>query len=165
MWFQAERFINEVFQACLAIEKENGKFVAEQVITKLDLPPPADDKEAYWQKKTTTDALNILERAKLISGSIEPEFTPGLCLFKEVRYGHLSSIGNFLKKLPPVGVCTWVFIYRSKQRIIGVLGVLSFVKLANNAYIGAELISGWLELIAAIIILCIFYMLIRKIID
>ena len=47
MWFQAERFINEVFQVCSAIEKENGSFNADGVITKLGLPPPADDKEAY----------------------------------------------------------------------------------------------------------------------
>ena len=114
MWFQAERFINEVFQACLAIEKENGKFVAEQVIAKMDLPPPADGKEHYWQKKNTTDALNILEHAKLISGSIEPKFTLGLRLLIEVRYGHISGIGNFLKKVSTYW-CLHMGIYLPQQ--------------------------------------------------
>ncbi len=165
MSFEAERFINQVFEACHAISLENGKFDAEGVINKLALPPAPDKQGDYWQKKNVTNSLNILEKAKLISGAVHPEYTDNLRLLKEVRYGEITTFGKMTKRIPSIFRCSIIFLYLQKQRILAILGTLSFVKLAHNAYIGAGLLSGWIEQIAALIIIYIMYLLIRKIID
>ena len=165
MWFEAERFINRVFESCYAVWSDKGQFNAEAVIVHLNLPPVPDGQDGYWQKKNVTNSLNVLERAKLISGTIQPEYTTNLRLLKEVRYGEITSFGKITKRLPTLFRGIVIFLYLRKQKLTALLGTLAFVKLAHNAYIGTELLSGWLAHIAALIILYIVYLLIRKIID
>lgn len=157
--FESIRFINQVYEACYTIYSEHSSFNAEAVIEKLQLPPAPDQEANYWQKKNTTNSLNILERAGLISGAIKPEYTENLGFLKEVRYGSITSLG---KVLPKFFRMIWIYTYIKKQKILAVLGVLSFVRLANNAYIGASLVSNWIEYLAALIILYILYLLLLR---
>jgi len=160
--FESIRFINQVYEACYSLYSDNDSFKAEEVIKKLQLPPASDEEGNYWQKKNTTNSLNILERSGLISGAIKPEYTKNLGLLKEVRHGSITSLG---KKLPKFFRMVWIYIYIKKQKILAVLGVLSFVRLASNAYIGASLVSNWIEYLAALIILYILYLLLLRVFD
>lgn len=165
MYFETERFINRVFEACYAVWTEKQKFDAGDVIDKLALPKAPDNDGDYWQKKNVTNSLNVLERARFISGQVQPEYTKNFRLLVEKRHGQITTLGKILKHLPPIIRCFIIFLYLQKQRILAILGTLSFVKLAHNAYIGAGLLTGWIEQIAALVVLYIIYLLIRKIID
>lgn len=154
MKFEAERLINKVFETCCAVYAEKGSFNAETIITKLDLLSVPDKESDYWQKENIKNSLTILEKVKLIAGSIKPEYTDVGCL-KKVRYGTITTLG---KRLPKMIRLTVIAIYRRKQKFLATLGVLSFVPLIYKAYIGVVLLSSWIEHIAVIII---FYILLH----
>jgi|GEM_PF-2612120 len=164
--FDSEKFISKVFKICLSVSKNDREFNSEQIIQEFDFPKENIGSQAdYWRKKNVTVSLTVLEKTRLISGAIKPEFTPNFPLTKEVRYGKITWLGGLFEMLPEIFTCTLIFFYLQKQRIISILGVFAFVRLATNAYKGAEIISGWLEQVAAIILLYILYLLIKKIID
>lgn len=161
---EAEKFINEIFENCISAFSESGNFDAEAVLTKT-YSKIESDKAGYWQKKNMTDAMNILERMKLISSEVEPEFTKNIRFLKEVRYGEITRWGKIFSKLPKVVRCIFIYLYRRKSGAVSILGVLSFVHLSRNAYSSALLLSGWLEYISAAILLYILYLFFKGLID
>lgn len=163
--FESEKVINQVFEACYQAYKASDKFNVEKVITELALPKPENDQDTYWQNKNVTNALNILEKSKLISGTIEPEYTNNLRLLKEVRYGKVTQFGKLTILTPKFFRYLIICIFLQKNKLISLLGVLSFAKLAHSAYLGLGILSGWLEYIAAAIILYVLYLLISKAIN
>ena len=163
--FDSEKVITEVFSACEKVFNKHSKFNATQVIESLNLPEALTDKDKYRQKKSVTNAPNILEKSGFISGVIEPEYTSNLRLLKEVRYGEISTKGRIFAKLP---VCVQIFILflvLQKNKIISLLGVLSFAKLTHNAYLGLGILTDWLGYVAAAIVLYILYLLIIRTLD
>ena len=165
MLFRSARLVNQVFEACYTVYKKNGNFSAKTVIEKLDLSPATDKQGEYWQVKNITNSLNVLEVAKFISGAIQPEYTKNLGFLMEVRYGNITYLGRILKSFPEIIRVIVISLFLQRKKAIAILGVLSFVRLFHNAYLGTALIKGWFEYIAAVIILYILYLCLRKIID
>lgn len=163
--FDSEKVIIEVFEACKNVFDEHKRFNESQVLKHLNLPDATTDQERYWQQKNVTNSLNILEKAGFISGAIEPEYTPSIRLLKEVRYGEIAAKGQLFSWLPRCLKIFILFVILQKNKIISLMGVLAFAKLAHNAYLGLGLLAGWLEYVAIIIILYILYLLICKALD
>lgn len=161
---EAEKFINEIFENCVSAFLENGTFDAEAVLLKT-YSKIESDKAGYWQKKKMTNVMNILERMKLISSEIEPEFTKNVRLLKEARYGAITQWGKVFVKLPKILKYVLIYLYRRKSSAVSILGVFSFIHLSRNAYSGALLLSGWLEYISAAILLYILYLFFKGLID
>lgn len=55
-----------------------------------------------------------------------------------------------------------IALFLKRKKAMAILVSLSFVRLAYNAYIGTVLLAGWIEYIAAIIILYFIYLCILK---
>lgn len=162
--FQEEKFISDIFDVCIKATNDQGKFNAQQIIESA-FPEKRDGADGYWMQKNTTYALGVLESAKLISGFIQPEYTKNMRLTKEVRYGKITSLGKLFNNLPLFLKRSYLFIYRTRKGLISFLAVLAFIKLSFNAMQGAALLAGWIEYIAAMLLIYIAYVLIRKIID
>ena len=161
---EAEKFINEVFESCVSIAAEGQDFNAMTVIAKI-FQEIEDGETGYWQKKNVTDAMNIIERMKLISGRVQPEYTKNVKLLLEVRYGKVTAWGHFFKKLPSLLKWILLYLYRRKKSVLSILGVLSFVHLSRNAYSGAMILSGWLEYIAAMFLLYLLFLFFRRLME
>lgn len=161
---EAEKFINEVFDNCVSIASEGQDFNAEAVIAKT-FQEIEDGETGYWQQKNVTDAMNIIERMKLITGRVQPEYTKNVRLLLEVRYGQVTAWGYFFKNLP--GIFKWIliYLYRHKKSAFSILAVLSFVHLSRNAYSGAVILSGWLEYIAAMFLLYLLFLFFRRLME
>ncbi len=164
MFFQAENFINDIFENCVFTVTEGQEFNAETVIKRV-FPKIEEGDAGYWQKKNVTDAMNVLERMKLICGEIKPEYTKNVRLLKEVRYGQITALGNFFKKLPKPLKCFFISAYLHRKGALSVLGVLAFITLCRNAAIGITILSGWVEYIAALVLLYLLYLAFKRLID
>jgi hypothetical protein len=162
--FQEAKFISDIFDVCIKATNDQGKFNAQQIIDAA-FPQKPDGAEGYWMQKNSTDALGVLESAKLISGSIQPEYTKNLRLTKEVRYGQITTFGKLFNNFPLFLKRYYLFMYLTRKGLISFLAVLAFIKLSFNAMQGAALLAGWIEYIAALLLIYIAYVLIRKIID
>jgi hypothetical protein len=164
MILQVERFINEVFDNCVQVIAENHELTSERVIGKTFTAIESGN-NGYWQKKNVTESLNILERMKLVSGRVEPEFTPHLRFLLEVRHGQLTTWGRIFAKLPNFARVSLIYLYRRIKSVLSILGVLSFVHLSKNAYEGAQIVSGWLGYAAGFVLCYLLYLGIRKLIN
>jgi hypothetical protein len=159
--FKQEKFIDQVFQQCCA-QNQQGEFNAQKIIEGVI---PEEEVKEYWAQKNTTNALNVLEKMRLISGRIEPEYTERHRFLKEVRYGRITKFGNFLKHLPKVARLAWFRLYIVRNDFIAILVILSFITLTVRAFQAIGLIWGAVEYGCVVLLIFILAFLISRLFD
>jgi len=156
MILEKERHVDHVFETCCDLCRTAGSFTAEGVIAAI-VQSPENGEAGYWQQKNITTALSALERARLIAGKIQPEYTTNLRLLKEVKHGKVTWLGRLFCKLP-FWVRVVIFkLFLVRESLTALVGVFALVSLLRNAYLGASLLGGWLDYVAATIVLFVLY--------
>jgi hypothetical protein len=155
------QFIDKVFIACIELAKADGTFTAKAVVARV-APPGLEGDDSYYADQNVSASIRILEHMRLMSGQTRPEYTPSLRLLMEVRHGHSTRLGATVSRLPAYLRYLLLVVYIQRKRVTSILGVLAFVRLLSNAYQGAALLGGWIEYVAALMLLYILYLVIKK---
>ncbi|MCI5048928.1 MAG: hypothetical protein MRY32_01145 [Rickettsiales bacterium] len=162
---EVPQVINHIFEECVTTHSIEGTFDTDAILKNLDTPEAANDNERYIQKLNVANALNFLEKNKLISHTMKIEFTENLRLPLEKPQGRITKFGQFVRLMPKPARIALIAILNIKRHILAWLGVLSFLKLSYNAYTGAIIASSWVEYIAAAIVAYILYLFSLKILS
>lgn len=164
MKFEREKFTVTVFKICHTQTLENTEFGADTIIKKI-YSEIGNEETGYWQKKSVTHSMSDLERMKLISGQIRPEFTPNHGFLIEAKYGRTTKLGDVFQKLPQFFQISCIYIFLRRKSFLAILGVLSFVRLAHNASSGLEIIAGWSSYLAAFVLMYLMFIILKRLIN